>query len=157
MFKKSTQLIKQLLREGLSPRRIAIAVALGIGIGVFPIYGTTTIMCACAAFIFRLNAPLIFANHYAMTFVKPLLIIPFLRVGEWIFRAEAMPLSLPELTRRFREDALGFFSEFGWSFLHALVGWLVTMPLALLAVYASCLLAINRWPTKVVETECPAD
>jgi uncharacterized protein (DUF2062 family) len=148
MLKKSANLLKKVLREGLSPHRAAIAVAVGIAIGIFPIYGTTTVMCVVAAFIFRLNAPLIFANHYAMSLVKPLLIIPFLRVGEWVFRAEAMPLSVPQLVSRFRADAGAFFQEFGWSFLHATVGWLVVMPFLLGTVYLICFQVIHRWPKR---------
>ena len=153
LFKKTTKLIKKLLSEGLSPKRIAIAIALGIMIGIIPIYGVSTAMCGLVIWGFKLNAPVLFANHYAMTFVTPFLIIPFLRIGEWIFRAEPMPLSVTQLTEKFSEDAWGFFQEFGWSFLHASVGWVVSLPIVVGRIYVVSLLVIERWPRKVISDQ----
>jgi uncharacterized protein (DUF2062 family) len=38
-----------LLRQGVTPEKIALSVALGVMLGVFPVLGATTALCALAA------------------------------------------------------------------------------------------------------------
>jgi uncharacterized protein (DUF2062 family) len=52
-----------LLRQGLSPQKLALGVSLGIGIGCFPVLGTTTLLRTLVAFIFRMNLPAIQAGN----------------------------------------------------------------------------------------------
>ena len=139
------QVVLECLRSGLSPHKVAIALAVGICVGIFPIYGPFTLVCVALVWLGRLNAPIVFAGYYGMTFVKPLLIIPFLKLGEWVFQAEPMTISLTELARRFAVDAMGTLAEFGWSFIHATVGWLVTLPLLVLFLYGGSRFLINLW------------
>jgi len=49
--------IVDLLRQGITPEKIALSVALGAVLGIFPVLGSTTLLCAAAAFILRLNMP----------------------------------------------------------------------------------------------------
>ena len=79
--------ILDLLRQGITPEKIALSIALGITLGVTPVLGSTSILCFLAAVVFRLNVPAIQLVNY---FVYPLqfaLLIPFIRMGEWIFAA----------------------------------------------------------------------
>ena len=48
-----------LLKQGMSPNRLALCVALGIVIGNIPILGVSTLICAAIALVFRLNLPAI--------------------------------------------------------------------------------------------------
>jgi hypothetical protein len=54
----------KLLCQGLSPERLALSVAVGIAVGVFPIFGTTTMLCAPVAILFRLNIPAVQLVNY---------------------------------------------------------------------------------------------
>jgi uncharacterized protein (DUF2062 family) len=47
--------IVDLLRQGITPEKIALSIALGAVLGIFPVLGSTTILCAAAAFVLRLN------------------------------------------------------------------------------------------------------
>src|SRR3546814_7810456 len=47
------------LRQGITPERIALTLALASIISVFPILGSTTLLCALVAAWLRLNQPLI--------------------------------------------------------------------------------------------------
>ncbi|MFT5122586.1 MAG: hypothetical protein ACI9TH_000298 [Kiritimatiellia bacterium] len=145
MFRKLKELALKLLKDGLSPGKIALGIAVGIAIGNFPLYGPSTIMCLLAIALFRLNTPLVLAGHYSMTFVKPFLILPFLRIGEFVFRAEPLPLDLVALTRQFKADAWGTLQEFGWSFLHAVVGWCVMLPLMVGGIYLVVKPMVVKW------------
>lgn len=145
MFSNLKTTAATFLRQGLSPASVAVAIAVGAVFGVFPIYGPVSLLCLAVVWLAHLNAPTTFAAYYSMALMKPLLIIPFLRLGEWLFRAEPMSISLVELTRRFGEDAMGTLKTFGWSFLHAAVGWLVVAPFLLGAIYLISRASIHRW------------
>ncbi len=141
-------LILPLLRQGLSEHRAASALALGIAIGVFPIYGMSTLLAGAVGVLFKMNLPILLAGMYAMTWVKPLLILPYLRLGESLFGASRMTISLTELSRRFAEDAWSTLHEFGWSFLHAISGWMITLPLILLLGHRLFLMTIRTWQAR---------
>lgn len=141
------------MSKGLTPPRIASAVSAGIIVGIFPIYGPISLGCVGLALLLRLNLPLVLAGYYSMVLIKPLLILPFLRVGESIFHAEPMSVSLTELTRRFGTDALGTLSEFGWSFIHAAAGWMIATPVLFLLMYPVTLILARRWQMVLVRKE----
>jgi uncharacterized protein (DUF2062 family) len=48
-----------LLRQGISPKKLALTIALGFWLGVTPVLGSTTILCTLAAVALRLNLPAI--------------------------------------------------------------------------------------------------
>jgi uncharacterized protein (DUF2062 family) len=89
--------IVELLRQGVTPEKMALSLALGVALGVFPVLGTTTALCALVAFIWRLNLPAIQIVNY---FVYPLqiaLLIPFFRAGEKLFGRPHLPLSVTQI------------------------------------------------------------
>ncbi|MGC9158793.1 MAG: DUF2062 domain-containing protein, partial [Terracidiphilus sp.] len=67
------------LREGISPRRLALTLALGFAIGCIPVVGVTTALCALLALTLRLNFPAIQAANWAAMPLQILLIVPFAR------------------------------------------------------------------------------
>src|SRR5436853_6256729 len=104
-YRKLVLPIIDLLRQGITPEKIALSLAFGIGLGVFPMLGSTTILCGLAAVIFRLNLPSIQLVNY---FVYPLqlaLLIPFFRFGEAIFRSPHVALSLPVIFSAIKANA----------------------------------------------------
>lgn len=84
-----------LLRQGTSPRRLALCIAIGIVVGNIPILGTSTVLCAVIALAFRLNLPAMQLAQAAMAPTQLLLIIPQVRLGEWLLNAPPAPLSIP--------------------------------------------------------------
>ena len=85
-----------LLRQGVAPDRLALCVALGVVIGNIPILGVSTLLCAAIALVFRLNLPAIQLVQAAMAPSQVLLIVPFVRLGEWISRAPPQAISITE-------------------------------------------------------------
>src|SRR6185369_14325539 len=84
----------QLLRQGVTPEKLALSVALGVIVAVIPVLGVSTIACAVLAIWLRLNMPAIQLVNYLMTPVQLLLIIPLLRFGEWLVGAARFPITL---------------------------------------------------------------
>jgi len=83
-----------LLRQGMSPDRLALCVAIGVVVGNVPILGISTILCAAIALAFRLNLPAIQIAQAAMAPTQLLLIIPFVRLGEWLLHAPHQAISI---------------------------------------------------------------
>lgn len=73
------------LRTGISPRRLALTLALGFAIGCLPIVGIPTALCLMVAIALRLNVPAIQAANYAAMPVQLALMVPFVRLGRWMF------------------------------------------------------------------------
>lgn len=122
-----------LLRQGLSPQGLAWSMAVGLAFGVFPVLGTSTLLCAAAGFTFRLNQPAMQLVNYLAYPLQLLLLIPFIRVGERLTGQVALPLSLPALLQGAKADALGTLASLGTRILPACLAWvLLALPVMVL-------------------------
>ena len=134
-YRKLVLPIIDLLRQGITPEKIALSLAFGIGLGVFPVLGSTTVLCALAAILFRLNLPAIQLVNY---FVYPLqlaLLIPFMRFGERLFRAPHVSLSLTIIFESIKRSAWQTTKTYWTSGWHAMVAWCLVGPLAIWTLY----------------------
>jgi uncharacterized protein (DUF2062 family) len=73
------------LSQGISARRLALTLALGLAIGCIPVVGIPTVLCAMLALALRLNLPAIQAANYIAMPLQLALIVPFVRLGGWLF------------------------------------------------------------------------
>ena len=138
------QPIVELLRQGVTPEKMALSLALGAALGVFPVLGTTTALCALAAFVWRLNLPAIQIVNY---FVYPLqiaLLIPFFRLGERLFGAPHLPLSVAQILGAVHAS-LWSATRFLWTTTwHAIVVWCLVAPVFVGLAYAVLLPVLRR-------------
>jgi uncharacterized protein (DUF2062 family) len=119
----------------MSPSRLALCVALGIVIGNIPILGVSTLICAAIALVFRLNLPAIQIVQAAMAPTQILLIIPFVRLGEWILRVPPQPVSVKE-GLALMAQGVGHAIVILWnSLLHAGLAWTLVAPPAVFFFY----------------------
>jgi uncharacterized protein (DUF2062 family) len=145
--------IVELLRQGVTPEKIALSLALGVALGVFPVLGTTTALCALLAFIWRLNLPAIQIVNY---FVYPLqiaLLIPFFRAGEKLFGAPHLALSVPQIVATVHASFWGA-TRFLWTTIwHAAVAWCLVAPLFVVLAYLFLVPPLRRVTTRVAKTK----
>jgi uncharacterized protein (DUF2062 family) len=127
--------ILALLTQGVTPEKIALSLALGIVLGVFPVLGSTTVLCAVAALVFGLNLPAIQLVNYLIYPLQLILLIPFVRMGEKLFRAAPLPLSLTQIIRMIRADAWHAVSTLWLAEVHAISAWLLIGSPAILLIY----------------------
>jgi uncharacterized protein (DUF2062 family) len=125
----------ELLRQGTSPNRLALCVAIGVVIGNIPILGVSTILCAALALTFRLNLPAIQLIQAAMAPTQLLLIIPFVRLGEWLLGAPRQAVSLEAGLAVMREGIGSTVVVLREVILHASFAWCLIAPLATLLLY----------------------
>jgi uncharacterized protein (DUF2062 family) len=129
-----TARLMHLLRQGLTPEKLALSLALGVGFSCFPVFGTTTTLCTIVALAFRLNLPAIQIGNYLALPLQLGLFIPFLRLGERVFHANRFPLApeqLRALTKTTPDKAAHVLLAAQW---HAIVGWLIVAPGIILAL-----------------------
>lgn len=120
------------LTQGLSPERLALTLALGTALATVPVVGTTTLLCGAAAWALRLNQPVIQLVNFCAYPLQLALLIPFIRLGEWLFRAPRLPLSLTELLTRMSGDFFGTLFSLAATSGRAVVAWLlVSIPVGL--------------------------
>lgn len=129
------QPILDLLRQGVTPEKIALSVALGAMLGIFPALGWTTILCAIAAWVLRLNLPAIQLVNYLMYPLQIVLLLPFFRLGEKLFNAPHLPISVPQILTMSKanlEDTVKLLWSTTW---HAMVVWALFAPVAVALAY----------------------
>ncbi len=115
-----------LLKQGISPEKLALTIALGIILGVTPVIGSTTALCALAAVLLRLNLPaiqLVNGIVYPLQFV---LLIPYYRLGAWMFRADASSISLSGVLDLIKTGVIHAVLTLWTVTMHALAAWLLS-------------------------------
>lgn len=141
-FKK---VIAQALYQGLTPRKLALTCAFGVVLGIFPVFGLTTLLCFAAAFLFRLNIPIIQTVNYVIAPLQLILILPFIKMGTYIFQLRPFPYSSDQLLEMFRNNLWVLVKEAGLALAIGVAVWLVVaIPLFLVLFYTAFWLS-NQW------------
>ncbi len=132
------------LRQGISPRRLALTLALGFTIGCLPVVGVPTLLCTALAVAFGLNLPAIQAANYAAMPFQLMLIVPFLKLGSrfWALRTATAPTGVL-LARQPLTHLIAQLS--GWAG-QAMVGWLLVALPAVAVITAALTLMLRRIP-----------
>ncbi len=127
--------IKELLVQGITPEKIALSLALGVVIAVFPVLGSTTLLCMATALLLGLNLPLLQLLNWLMYPVQLALIVPLMRAGAHLFRTPPLPFSLPQMLMMFRADWSHTLRMLRVSALQATAVWLLCAPIAIAVLY----------------------
>lgn len=124
-----------LLKQGMNPDRLALCVAIAVVVGNIPILGLSTALCTVIALALRLNLPAMQLVQALMAPTQLLLIIPYLRLGEWLLRAPPQPLSI-KAGLALLAQGIGHAVVVLWdAILHAGFAFLVTAPLTIFLLY----------------------
>jgi uncharacterized protein (DUF2062 family) len=133
--RKLVRPIIDLLKQGVTPEKMALSLALGVTLGIFPALGWTTALCAIAALSLRLNLPAIQIVNYFMYPVQIALLIPFFRLGEWVFRAPRLAISVPQMYALIHANVWNAIRLLWTTTWHAIVVWCVVAPIIAGFVY----------------------
>lgn len=116
------------VRQGLSPAGLAWGLAVGLGLGTFPVLGTTTLLCVGAGLAFRMNHAALQTANYLAYPLQLALLVPEVRLGEWLLGAPRASLSLGSLAASVRAQPIGALRDLGATLGHACLGWLLLVP-----------------------------
>lgn len=123
------------LKQGTDPAGLARALAVGGVIAVNPFLGTTTLGCALAGAILRLNQPMLQVVNILSAPLQLLLIVPWIRAGEWLYGADHVAVNPASWTRDFAADPGAFLRLFGETGLYAATAWLIAAPVLGFALF----------------------
>jgi uncharacterized protein (DUF2062 family) len=116
----------------MSPEKMALTCALGVVVGILPIWGVTTFICLLIAPVFRINIVMLQLVHYFVYPLQLLLIIPFIKVGTFLFGVNPMPYALTELISMFKIDFWGELKQVGFAIALGVGVWaVVSVPLGM--------------------------
>lgn len=134
----------ELLRQGVSPEKLALTIALGSVLGVTPVLGSTLLLCTAASVTLRLNLPAIQLVNALVYPLQFLLLIPFYKLGAWMFRADVSAVSLEGVLGLIQSGVLHAIRTLWWVTMHALVAWLAFGTMACLILYAVLVPILRR-------------
>ncbi len=123
------------LTQGITPEKISLTLAVGSALALFPILGTTTILCLIAGIILRLNQPIIQIVNALCTPLHLPVIFFLVRLGSWMFSVQSAHLGIRMMNHMLWDDPKDFFERFGMTALHAIVAWAAVAPFWILLVY----------------------
>jgi uncharacterized protein (DUF2062 family) len=135
--------VKALLRQGMTPEKLALALAAGVATGLFPVIGSTTLLGLGTAAALRLNLPTLqLANWFTYPF-QIAMIVPLVRLGEWLAGAPPVSFSVAEVVASTAADPVGTLGRFGLTGLHGILGWMAVVPVVVLVLYRALLPALR--------------
>ena len=132
------------LRQGITPKKMALTIALGVILGLFPILGSTTIICSIVAILLRLNLAVINVINFFVYPLQLLLFIPLIKLGEFIFKINPMPYSLDEIADLFQNNTLLAFEKLWFANLIGIAAWAVIALPIFVSLYFGSLFFFNK-------------
>jgi uncharacterized protein (DUF2062 family) len=123
------------LTQGITPEKIALTVAVGSSIAMFPLLGTTTLLCLLAGIFLKLNQPIIQVVNYLCTPLHIWFIFSSLHWGERMFGATHSRLATRAMREMLMTHPLQFMQVFSVNILHACFVWAIIAPFWGTAVY----------------------
>lgn len=127
--------LRRQLTQGVSPDQLAFTLGIGTACSVFPFLGFTSLLNLAVGVALRLNQPVLQGLNQLLGPFQILLILVYVRAGEWVWRAQEDGFTVGEMIRTFRDGSLGdFLQRFGWAGIHALTAWALTAPVLVLGL-----------------------
>ena len=138
------------LTQGITPEKITMTIAIGSACALFPIFGTTTLLCFLVAFVLRLNQPIIQLLNQALWPVHVPAILMCVRFGEFLFGVPHQRHFIEEMygqlawkhsigfwanVTAFDSNLAEFFHRFAPTALHAIAAWALLTPLFIVLCY----------------------
>ncbi|MBD0404795.1 DUF2062 domain-containing protein [Flammeovirga sp. EKP202] len=124
--------LRTLLRQGLTPSKLAWSFAVGLLIGSSPLLGFCTWICLIAASVFRLNQLAIQIANYVVYPLQVILIVPYIELGSSWFGKKAEGVTFEKLQASIEAGLIEGLKEIGVLMLQGGAAWLVV---AVILVY----------------------
>lgn len=125
------------LTQGITPEKVALTISIGSTLAMFPLLGTTTLLCLVVGIFLKLNQPLIQAVNYLCTPIHLIFIPLSLRWGERLFGVAHSGFEFRSMMKLVSEHPLDFLHRFWLAGFHAAVVWVICAPFWMTAVYYS--------------------
>ena len=129
-----------LLKQGLTPKHLSQSIIVSGLISIIPILGVSTFMITAVSLKRKLNLPVMISLSYLMWPIQVLMIIPFIRMGEFIFSVPRHHHTVEEIISSFQNSFFQTLSQLSFELLCGLSGWLLTAVPVAIGIYGVSLL-----------------
>ncbi len=136
--------IIKLLKQGTTPREIALGIAIASVLGVFPVLGSTTILITIFAIVLRLNLPLVQLINVSVYPLQLILLVPFMKLGEILFGFEKLNYSIGEITEMIAESIPEAISTLWNVTMQGIAAWAVIAPFISLIIFYALFPLIHK-------------
>lgn len=128
-----------------------MSISLGVLWGIFPVIGTSTLLCTLSALALRLNMIIIQGVNYAVYPVQIALLLPYYQLGHLFTGYEVTPANLTFIkTASFSLETFGGLSgDLAHIAINMLMGWLSLAPIVSIIVYFSANFALTYRIAKI--------
>lgn len=147
ILNRAKEKITGLLKQGLTPKELSQSIIVSGLISIIPILGVSTFMITAVSLKRKLNLPVMISLSYLMWPVQILLIIPFIRVGEFIFAVPRHHHTVEEILSSFQNSFFQTLSQLSFELLCGLGGWLLTAVPIAVGIYGVSLLFLKEKKT----------
>lgn len=136
MKRKFIHRIHAILRQGVTPEKLALTFTIGLVLGTFPAIGLTTLLCTLAALFLRLNMPAMQLINYLVYPLQLILMIPFAELGASFLD---LPIAtIPEIDLFSAEGINMMWDNLSNIFGSAVLAWAVIMtPLSIIFYFST--------------------
>ncbi len=152
MVRKLWDTLIRFLKAGTTPEKLALTCALGAIVGTLPIWGITTALCFVIAPVFRVNIVILQLVNYVLYPVQLLLILPFVKVGTYVFNINPLPYTPDELISLFQSNFWQTIEQVGFALSLGVGVWALASVGIYLAVYSVTLSFFRKWLKEHVQT-----
>lgn len=122
--------IRKTIKGGASTEKISVALTVGFILGLIPVYGVTTILITVVALTLRLNFISMQIAHFLVHPIQIALIVPFLKLGDYLFIKDGYSFTVQQYLMHFKEDFWSALNNFWMVNLYAIAIWFVlSLPL----------------------------
>ncbi len=137
--------IQQQLTQGVTPQHVTYTLGVGTVCSLFPFLGFTSLLSLAVGVALRLNQPILQVLNQLLGGIQLLMILVYVRGGEFIWGATGAPFSVTDMITSFTDLSLAeFLRTFGWAGVHAFTAWLLTAPLLFALVFFPLRPVISR-------------
>ena len=113
------------LNRGITPEKLSWTIALGFTLGIFPIIGSTSLVCFIAGYFLKLNQAIL---HIFKSLTYPLhiaLILVFIHLGQQLNGVPLLPFSISEMMSQFKDSPAQFARDFGMAAWYGIEAWAI--------------------------------
>ena len=126
---------KESIQKGLTKKKLVISITLGLIGGIFPVLGTTTVLCIGLTFLFRANHAIVQLVNWLVYPLQILFLVPFLKYGSDILGSSEFNLTINQILDDFKAGFLQGLETIGMAHVYGVIAWLiVSIPLGFILI-----------------------
>ncbi len=127
MKKKLTDRIHASLKQGVTPKKLALTFTIGLVLGTFPAVGLATLLCTLSALFLRLNMPAMQLINYLVYPLQLILMVPFAELGANFLDLPITSIAITDIDLFSAEGIFMLWENLSDIFGSAVLAWAVIM------------------------------